>query len=171
MYALPTLYQDAVPETKYPQPSSAPISFHLQAFMQLRASSILRKGAENSQHEKAKEEARIAEAKDHDTDYVRMLKEGDQINWKYGVFANLANWVLLAGYLVIPGTFTSLKKSTQVEETLQKNNTGRAVLHTIQNPPLLFFACFFFLGGAIALFLLSRKLKSNYPWLINKVFM
>ncbi|KAJ5531430.1 hypothetical protein N7527_004823 [Penicillium freii] len=100
-----------------------------------------------------------------------MLKEEAQMNWKYNVFVSIANWALLAGYLVIPGTFTSLKESNQVEEVLKKNTAGRAVLSTIQNPPLLVIACLFLVGGAAALIVLFRTLESNYSWLVNKIFM
>ena len=62
---------------------------------------------------------------------MRMLKEEALMNWKYNVMVSAANWVLLAGYLVIPGTFTSLKESSQVEKALNKNNAGRAALNTI----------------------------------------
>ncbi|KAJ5878302.1 hypothetical protein N7455_001767 [Penicillium solitum] len=61
----------------------------------------------------------------NETPYTRMLKEEAQMNWTYNLLASGANWVLLAGYLVIPGTFTSLKESNSVEETLEKNNAGR----------------------------------------------
>ncbi len=63
-----------------------------------------------------------------------MLKEEAQMDWKYNLCAGAANWVLLAGYLVVPGTFTSLKESDEVEQTLQKNNAGRVLLKAIQNP-------------------------------------
>jgi hypothetical protein len=100
-----------------------------------------------------------------------MLKEEAQMDWKYNVSVSIANWALLAGYLVIPGTFTSLKESNQIEEILKKNTAGRAVLHTIQNPPLLVVACLFLAGGVAALTVLFRKIQSNYLWLINKIFM
>lgn len=45
----------------------------------------------------------------HDTIYTIMLKEEAQMDWRYNVTVSIANWALLAGYLVIPGTFTSLK--------------------------------------------------------------
>lgn len=93
------------------------------------------------------------------------------MNWKYNLMVSTANWVLLAGYLVIPGTFTSLKESGQVEKALNKNNAGRAALNTIQNPPLLFIACLFLVIGATALVLLYRRMRYNYTWLVNKIFM
>ncbi|CAG8905429.1 unnamed protein product [Penicillium nalgiovense] len=90
-----------------------------------------------------------------ETHYARMLREEAEMDMRFSITVGAANWALLAGYLVIPGTFTSLQTSNQVEKTLQTNEAGRTVLHMIQNPPYsLLRACF--LG--------------NYPWLINKVF-
>ena len=106
-----------------------------------------------------------------DTLYMRILKEEALMNWKYNMIVSAANWVLLARYLVILGTFTSLKESSQVEKALNKNNAGRAALNTIQNPPLLVIACLFLAVGATVLVLLYRKFRPNYTWLVNKLFM
>jgi hypothetical protein len=43
--------------------------------------------------------------------YMEILLELDSIPWFYSILANGANWMLLAGYLVLPGTFTSLQDS------------------------------------------------------------
>ena len=108
----------------------------------------------------------------NETTYARMLREEAQMDMRFSITVGAANWALLAGYLVIPGTFTSLQTSNQVEKTLQTNRTGRAVLHMIQNPPLLAIACLLFVSGIAALMWLMHfpKLRGNYPWLINKVF-
>ncbi|KAJ5343420.1 hypothetical protein N7541_007900 [Penicillium brevicompactum] len=107
-----------------------------------------------------------------ETTYVRMLKEEAEMDISFNITVGVANWALLAGYLVIPGTFTSLQTSNQVEKLLQVNKAGRTVLHTIQNPPLLAIACFLLVSGIGALIWLMRfpKLRGNYLWLINKLF-
>lgn len=107
----------------------------------------------------------------NETRYVRMLREEAQMDMVFNITVNAANWALLAGYLVVPGTFTSLQTSNQVEKALQTNQTGRTVLHTIQNPPLLAIACFLLVGGIAAFIWLLHfpKLRENYPWLINKL--
>lgn len=104
------------------------------------------------------------------TQYVKMLKDEAQMETGYNIRVSAANWALLAGYLVIPGTFTSLQKSSQVEEALSNNKAGRVVMHTIQNPPLLVISCLFFVGAIIAMCFLIRvrKIRSCYTWLINK---
>ncbi|KAB8239021.1 uncharacterized protein BDW43DRAFT_305906 [Aspergillus alliaceus] len=64
-----------------------------------------------------------------ETRYVRMLLELDYIPWFYNTSASAAHWALLAGYLVIPGTFTSLQKSDFLTEGLETNRTGKAILN------------------------------------------
>ncbi|CRL30970.1 unnamed protein product [Penicillium camemberti] len=107
-----------------------------------------------------------------ETTYVRMLKEEAEMDISSNITVGVANWALLAGYLVIPGTFTSLQTSNKVEKLLQVNKAGRTVLHIIQNPPLLAIACFLLVSGIGALIWLVRfpKLRGNYLWLINKLF-
>jgi hypothetical protein len=107
----------------------------------------------------------------NDTIYTKMLKEEAQMDWRFNLCANAANWVLLAGYVIIPGTFTSLKRSNEVQDVLQKNGAGRVVLKTIQNPPLLVIAFLFLITGGAMLGWLWIKFKNNYPWLINKIFL
>ncbi|CAG8308933.1 unnamed protein product, partial [Penicillium salamii] len=86
-----------------------------------------------------------------ETTYARMLREEAEMDMRFSITVGAANWALLAGYLVIPGTFTSLQTSNQVEKTLQANEAGRTVLHMIQNPPLLAIACLLFVSGITAL--------------------
>ncbi|CAG8112184.1 unnamed protein product [Penicillium nalgiovense] len=92
-----------------------------------------------------------------ETTYARMFREEAQMDMCFSITVNAANWALLAGYLVIPGIFTSLQTSNQVERTLQTNEASRTVLHVI---------------GIAALTWLMHfpKLRGNFPWLINKVF-
>ncbi|CAP94932.1 Pc21g00350 [Penicillium rubens Wisconsin 54-1255] len=87
----------------------------------------------------------------NETIYARMLREEAEMDMCFSITVGAANWALLAGYLVIPGTFTSLQTSNQVEKTLQANEAGRTVLHMIQNPPLLAIACLLFVSGIAAL--------------------
>ncbi|OJZ80090.1 hypothetical protein ASPFODRAFT_53964 [Aspergillus luchuensis CBS 106.47] len=60
------------------------------------------------------------------TRYIEMLLEVDHMPWIYNIIASVAHWVLLAGYLVIPGTFTSLQKSEKLEQALIGNGANKA---------------------------------------------
>lgn len=73
------------------------------------------------------------------------------MDMRFDITVSAANWILLAEYLVIPGTFTSLQNSDKVEEALQSSNAGQIALRTIQNPPLLAIACLFYVSGIVAL--------------------
>ncbi|KAI3054281.1 hypothetical protein CBS147353_11464 [Aspergillus niger] len=105
------------------------------------------------------------------TRYIEMLLEVDHMPWVYNIIASAAHWVLLAGYLVIPGTFTSLQKSEKLEQALIGNGANKAVLNKIQNPPLLAIACVFFAVGTTLLTWLCWTWRSNYIWLVGRVFM
>ncbi|KAE8334762.1 hypothetical protein BDV26DRAFT_287303 [Aspergillus bertholletiae] len=104
-----------------------------------------------------------------ETRYIQMLLE--DIPWFYSILADAAHWALLAGYLVVPGTFTSMQKSLTLNEDLKKTEAGQTILNTIQNPPLLAIACFLMVLGALLMFWLSWERRNNYIWLINKLFM
>lgn len=108
---------------------------------------------------------------DLETPYVRMIVEADEIAWEYNILASGANWVLLAGYLVVPGTFTSLQKSNTVNDSLSKNTAGSAILNTIQNPPLLAISCVLFVLGTAIMGWLFNRHSTNYIWLANRLFM
>ena len=62
-----------------------------------------------------------------DTQYVNMLLALDDIPTLYNLLAKFFNWILLAGFILFPGTFTSLKNlggSGQVEQQLVKAVTS-----------------------------------------------
>ncbi|KAL4745865.1 uncharacterized protein BDW70DRAFT_166201 [Aspergillus foveolatus] len=104
------------------------------------------------------------------TEYMQMLLDLDYIPWYYNLASSTANWVLLAGYLVIPGTFTSLQKSDTLNDSLSKTKTGQAIIATVQNPPLLVIACTFLVVGAACMAWLFWERRDNYIWLVNRLF-
>jgi hypothetical protein len=104
------------------------------------------------------------------TRYLQMLLEVDYMPWTYNVIASVAHWTLFAGYLIVPGTFTALQKSGQVQDALAKDDMGQAVMTTIQNPPLLVIACILFVASTAALGWLYWEWRTNYIWLVNQLF-
>ncbi|KAK5677002.1 hypothetical protein LTS12_029477, partial [Elasticomyces elasticus] len=103
-----------------------------------------------------------------ETQYEQMLL--DEVPWYLNLLAEFAHWALLAGYLVIPGTFTSLQKSDTLEESLGKTKAGKVILNTIQNPPLVAIAVILFALGAVLIAWLFWERKANYIWLVNRLF-
>jgi hypothetical protein len=68
------------------------------------------------------------------TRYLDMFIELDSIPRLHYILASLFTWLLLAGYVVFPGTFISLRNSNALNGV---GSAGKAVLKTFQNPPLL----------------------------------
>ncbi|GFG16466.1 conserved hypothetical protein [Aspergillus lentulus] len=106
-----------------------------------------------------------------ETEYVRMLLELQDIHWLYNFMASLAAWMLLAGYLVIPGTFTSLQRSDTITNKMAQNDADKAVLKTIQNPPLVAIAWVLLSIGVATMSFLFYRWRRNYLWLISRLFM
>ncbi|KAL1962035.1 hypothetical protein VTN77DRAFT_621 [Rasamsonia byssochlamydoides] len=104
------------------------------------------------------------------TRYMEMLLELDYIPLSHTFLASLFHWMLLAGYLVIPGTFTSLQKSDTIKHSLNAKGAEETVLHTIQNPPLLAIACSLLFIGAAGMSWLGWTWRHNYIWIINRLF-
>ncbi|KAE8155560.1 hypothetical protein BDV40DRAFT_310990 [Aspergillus tamarii] len=105
-----------------------------------------------------------------ETEYVHMLLELDCIHWIYNFLPGFASWILMAGYLVVPGTFTTLQSSHTVKQELDTNPTKKAVLNTFQNPPLIGISCSLLVIGALTMTYLFFRWKQNYFWLINRLF-
>ncbi|KAE8396898.1 hypothetical protein BDV37DRAFT_277318 [Aspergillus pseudonomiae] len=98
-----------------------------------------------------------------------MLRELADIHWGYNLLSSFAAWILLAGYLVIPGTFTTLQKTDTVKSGLSENNS-QIILNTIQNPPLVGIACSLLAIGAAVMVFLYFRWRHNYLWLINRLY-
>ncbi|KAJ5239563.1 hypothetical protein N7468_004182 [Penicillium chermesinum] len=101
--------------------------------------------------------------------YIQKVVEADQVLWEYNILASIAHWVLLAGYLILPGTFTSLQNSDGISHKLGQSQTGKAILNQIQNPPLIVLGCLFFFIGTCGIGGLYWKHQNNYIWLADIV--
>ena len=90
--------------------------------------------------------------------FLQMLLDLDRIPWYHNIGAVLFSWVLLAGYVVVPGTFTSLQRSKAVEEHLHGSDPQCALLNIVQNPLLLVISSILFIIG------LPSLLWLGYTW-------
>ncbi|KAF9479540.1 hypothetical protein BDN70DRAFT_806966 [Pholiota conissans] len=101
-----------------------------------------------------------------DTQYVNMMLALDDIPMLHNILVGFFNWILLAGFILFPGTFTSLENlpSDQV------GAVGQKVIHSVTGLPLYIVAwvcCGVGAGGMIWLWWRWRK---NYLWGLNKIF-
>lgn len=106
------------------------------------------------------------------TRYMDMLLAQDQIPRLHNILASLFQWILLAGYLVLPATFNSIKQSKDVQSSSDSGNfAAKAALTTVRNVPLLYVGAFCAGVGLLGKAWLWFAHRPNYVWLVNKIFM
>ena len=96
-----------------------------------------------------------------------MCTQSNQARKRYTIGAALFSWLILAGYLVLPNTFTSLQSS----KTLSESKGGQLLQSTVHNVKLLPFAGVLCLIGLAGISRLWYKWRRNYVWLITYIFM
>ncbi|KAM4062401.1 hypothetical protein HRG_011248 [Hirsutella rhossiliensis] len=102
------------------------------------------------------------------TAYVAMLCEFENTPLKYNIAASALSWLLLAGYLVFPSTFASLRKSSVLEKA---GAIGHSVDSLARDVPLTVFASLFCLSSTIGLLWLWWKLQTNYIWVQRRILL
>ncbi|KAJ7471373.1 hypothetical protein B0H11DRAFT_1730205 [Mycena galericulata] len=100
-----------------------------------------------------------------DTKYVNMLLALDGIPPLYNILANFFTWILLAGFVLFPGTFTNL----QEKNTL--GGVGVAAVDVIKHVSLYVIAWVCTGIGAAGMGWLWYRWQANYIWLVNRIFM
>ncbi|TFK24119.1 hypothetical protein FA15DRAFT_593043, partial [Coprinopsis marcescibilis] len=102
------------------------------------------------------------------TRYVNMLLALDDIpNW-FNLLASFFTWILLAGFLLFPGTFTSLRQVAQ--DATNINDLQRQILNAVTNVPLFVIAWICSGIGASGMIWLWWRWRANYIWLLSKIF-
>ncbi|KAK4107059.1 hypothetical protein N656DRAFT_821906 [Canariomyces notabilis] len=92
--------------------------------------------------------------------YQDMVVESYHVPYKYNIAAGLSSWILLASFILFPGTFTSLEQH-------QDSGAGKALYHFAQRIPLLLFSGLCCLLGVIGTTFLWVKFRYNYVWLLS----
>lgn len=107
------------------------------------------------------------------TRYMEMLLHLDQIPRLHNILASLFTWILLAGFLIVPGTFTTFKKSDAYQNAneSEENEIAHAIISSIDNIGLLWVSGAFCLIGALGCLFLWYKWRRNYVWLLNRIFL
>ncbi|KAL6700383.1 hypothetical protein J3F84DRAFT_119675 [Trichoderma pleuroticola] len=106
--------------------------------------------------------------------YVQMLLQQDDIPLLHNILASVFVWLLLAGFLVFPGTFTSLQNSVAKQGDSDKTFSDQAaklLVKSIKNIPLLVIAAVMCGISAIGMLVLTILHSKNYVWIVNKLFL
>ncbi|KIJ10269.1 hypothetical protein PAXINDRAFT_86323 [Paxillus involutus ATCC 200175] len=97
------------------------------------------------------------------TKYVDMLMKFDNISYWWDIAAIVVNWLLLAGFVMFPGTFTSWETSDL--------DTVVALANIIQQLPLYVVAWACTGIGGVGMLFLWWKWRKNYFWLKSSIFL
>lgn len=103
------------------------------------------------------------------TRYIDMLLGLDQVSPFHNILASCFVWILLAGYIVFPATFTSLQKSAFDDKA--DTRLKSQVLATARNIPLLYVAAVACGVGVLGCVWLWWKHRGNYVWVVNRIFL
>ena len=94
-----------------------------------------------------------------------MLLALDKVPFIHNTAASAACWLLLAGFVVLPGTFSTLSTVNATNGTLEAT-----VIHAVQNIPLFVIAYILCGVGSGGMIYLWWRWRANYIWLLNKIF-
>lgn len=101
---------------------------------------------------------------------MTMLLAMDTIPRLHNILIAFFSWILLAGFVIFPGTFTSLS-TLENRPSVTSNEAASAILHTVKNIPLLVIAGACCGIGAAGMVWLWWKWRDNYVWLLNRIFL
>jgi len=101
------------------------------------------------------------------TSYSNMVLEAHDAPVMQCAVAALSNWIFLAGFVVFPGTFTSLGRAP----VLGESQAGRVVQGVIQNVPLLVIGMLCCLAGGTGIGWTAWRSRRNYVWLVDRILM
>lgn len=99
------------------------------------------------------------------TRYMDMLLDLDKVPQWHNILAWLFGWLLLAGFVVFPGTFTHL------DQVSQTPGLASALLNGVQSLPLLIVGAVACGTGTLGLLCLALRWRRNYVWLLNNIFL
>jgi len=100
-----------------------------------------------------------------DTKYVNMLLAIDSIPAMYNMLASFFTWILLAGFVLFPGTFTNLQQNNEL------GAIGVTAANVIKHLSLFVIAWVCTAIGAGGMCYLWYRWQRNYIWCLNRIFL
>ena len=100
------------------------------------------------------------------TSYVKMCEDYAEAPTWANICAAIFAWLTLAGFVVIPGAFTSFSQSEMIGETV----SGRLFQHVIARAPILYVAIALCILGSSGTAWLWWARRGNYLWVSRHIF-
>lgn len=100
---------------------------------------------------------------------MQMLLDLDSVPRWHNILVAICAWLLLAGFVIFPGTFTSIQSID--EQDTGFNNIERWILTQVKNLPLLVVAGVCCGLGAFGMICFWIRWRNNYVWICNRVFL
>lgn len=101
---------------------------------------------------------------------MTMLLAQDTIPRFHNILASFSTWILLAGFVIFPGTFTSLSSLSR-SSTLSDSHIASDILKSVKHIQLLIIAGVCSGIGALGMVWLWWRWRQNYVWLLNRIFL
>ncbi|PVF92929.1 hypothetical protein CPB86DRAFT_144680 [Serendipita vermifera] len=102
------------------------------------------------------------------TRYMQMLLGLDDVPRWHNLLVATFSWLLLAGFVISPGTFTPLQK---IDPNSVGNGVINWILSSVKNLPLLVIAGVCCVVGTIGLISFWIRWRKNYVWICNRIFL
>jgi len=100
---------------------------------------------------------------------MEMLLSLDTIPRLHNILVSFFTWILLAGFLVFPGTFTSI--ASLGNDPNIHSQTAANILRSVKHVQLLIVAGVCSGIGAGGMIWLWWRWRQNFVWLLNKIFL
>jgi hypothetical protein len=96
-----------------------------------------------------------------------MSVQANQVHIIFDICASFSSWLTLAGFIVLPATFTSLKNS----DDLRSVTGGKVIQDAVHNLELLPVAATLCSLGLASSCWLWWRWRKNYIWLVSRIFL
>ncbi|KAJ2971276.1 hypothetical protein NQ176_g7771 [Zarea fungicola] len=104
--------------------------------------------------------------------YVQMLLDQDNVAKTHNILAAFFVWLLLASFIVFPGTFTTIKKSIEDNDNGKlPSKAAESIFKSVKNIPLLALAAIMCSISVMGIAGLALRHMKNYVWILNKLFL
>jgi hypothetical protein len=96
-----------------------------------------------------------------------MSVQANQVHIIFDICAGFSSWLTLAGFIVLPATFTSLKNSNDLGSV----RGGKEIQDAVRNLELLPIAAILCSLGLASSCWLWWRWHRNYIWLVSRIFL